>query len=209
VPLLDVNGPVERIAGLLLCGGKSRRMGRDKALLSLPHEGGERLIERVERALSAVASEILLATSRPGPYAFLGRRHVPDAVEGAGPLAGLVSGLGALSAYDIVLVAPCDVPFLTSEGLRRIAAALAASPGSDAAIPRAPDGDEPLLAAYRPRAVRALQEALLAGERKVSAALSRLPVEWLDAAAIAAGAPCFFNVNDPERLEEARSLFAR
>jgi len=172
-------------------------MGSDKAVLGIG--GGASMIERADRALSAVAREILLATSRPEPYQFLGRRNVPDAVgEDRGPLAGIVAGLEALAANEVVLVVACDLPFVSEAALRRVADELLAHPEADAAVPHTPDGDQPLCAAYRPRAARPLREALECGRLSVVEALGRIAVHR-----VAAEAEAYLNVNDRSELARA------
>lgn len=166
-------------------------------------DGGEPLIARVDRALSEAVGEILLATSRPEPYAVLGRRHVPDAAPDLGPLAGLTAGLEALAGRGVVCVAACDLPFVPGSAFRALAEVLEADPALDAAVPRSPRGDEPLLAAYRPRVARTLRLRLDAGRLAVHDALTDLNVRSVPWASLAPDWT-LLNVNDPEQLREAR-----
>src|SRR5262245_33267846 len=182
-------------------------MGRDKALVTVGVEETP-LIARVERALSEAAGEILLATSDPEPYAFLGRAHVADARPDAGPLGGLVAGLEALARHEIVCVVACDLPFVTSDAFRALSARLREAPHVDAVVPTTEKGDEPLLAAYRPRAARALRRALEAGRLAVHEAISEIVVQRAPAESIAPEC-AFWNVNDPQCLHEASLLEAR
>jgi len=81
-----------QMAGLVLCGGESRRMGRDKALLVLD---GETLVLRVARTLAEVADQVLLAPGTVGRLGVTGYPEVADDPVGAGPLAGMAAGLAA------------------------------------------------------------------------------------------------------------------
>src|SRR3954468_1318664 len=98
------------VAGLLLPGGASRRMGRDKALLEV---GGQRLVDRAATALAAVADPVLEVG--PGWSVLPAVREDPP---GSGPLAAVVAGAAALRAggHDgPVIVLAVDMPFVTVE----------------------------------------------------------------------------------------------
>jgi molybdopterin-guanine dinucleotide biosynthesis protein A len=117
------------VSGLVLVGGSSSRMGRNKALLPV---GGVPLIERVVAALRPLATDILLMTNEPAPYAHLGLPCIPDEQPGYGPLMGLYSGLKAVR-HEAVLLVACDMPFLNPALLARLVELL---PGYDLVIPR-------------------------------------------------------------------------
>src|SRR5437763_297007 len=110
----------EPLAGAILVGGASRRMGRDKALLEVD---GEPLVARLARALQGCCGEVLVVGGEPARFAALGLnvRWAPDAVSGAEPLAGI---LGALEATTLgaCLVVACDMPCVTAELLTAMAA---------------------------------------------------------------------------------------
>lgn len=93
---------------ILLAGGQSRRMGRNKALLRLQADGPT-IIEQVIAAVQPWGPP-LIVTNTPEDYAFLGLQMVPDARPGTGALGGLYSGLAAATApYNFVVA--CDMPF--------------------------------------------------------------------------------------------------
>lgn len=101
-------------AGLVLAGGASRRMGRDKALLSVD---GETLLERAQRLLLAAGADpVLVSGARPG--------GIPDCRPGLGPAGGLASVIQAQPQLidRLVLVVPVDMPYLTASSLQRLAA---------------------------------------------------------------------------------------
>jgi molybdopterin-guanine dinucleotide biosynthesis protein A len=144
-------------AAIVLAGGQSRRMGRDKALLEL---NGEPLLRRVVRRLAEVTNEIVVVGSME--YAplveGLNATVVPDRWPGRGPLGGLGTGLAAV-ASPVALVVGCDMPALAPALLLLLADACA---DHDAAFPRLGDRLEPLPAACRTSILPAI-ERLLAG----------------------------------------------
>lgn len=96
-----------KITGIILAGGKSRRMGTNKALLDI---NGIMLIERVAEVLHQTCDEILIAGGDEETYGHLGYPIAPDIFPGCGPLSGIHAGLTA-SAYEYSFVAACDIPY--------------------------------------------------------------------------------------------------
>lgn len=114
-------------SAIVLCGGRSTRMGRDKA--SLPF-GDETLLDRTIRLLETVTSDIVVV-AREGQVVPSAHQVVRDPVEGLGPLAGLAVGLRAIRG-DRAFVAACDMPFLRPSLVERV---IALSDGYEAAVP--------------------------------------------------------------------------
>jgi molybdopterin-guanine dinucleotide biosynthesis protein A len=103
------------ITGLVLSGGESKRMGRDKAFLEV---NGKPLLQiQIERLEAAGCSEILVSGPQGRTYEQFGKPVISDAVSDCGPLAGLCVGLEAASGCQVFVVA-VDLPHLTSEFLR-------------------------------------------------------------------------------------------
>jgi molybdopterin-guanine dinucleotide biosynthesis protein A len=146
------------MAGLVLCGGMSRRMGTEKALLDFE---GEVLVVRVARRIGTVASPVVLAPGTRGRLGDLGYMEVDDAVEGTGPLGGLVAGLAA-SPHPLVAVAAADMPFVDADVLLLLARLVG---DAEAAVPVTEHGLQPLHAVYSVRALPALLAALRTGRR--------------------------------------------
>jgi molybdopterin-guanine dinucleotide biosynthesis protein A len=96
-----------RLGAIVLCGGESRRMGRDKA--SLPF-GSETLVERVVRLVTPLVSELVLAVA-PGQAVPPGVRVSRDSAAGVGPLPALLDALDMIDAQHVFVVA-CDTPLL-------------------------------------------------------------------------------------------------
>src|SRR5258708_26726058 len=137
-----------RVGGIILCGGKSSRMGRTKAWLPF---GSEWMLQRVVRILSGVVSPVVVVASQgqdvPGLPADV--EFACDEQEALGPLAGLAAGLAALGdQVDAVYASSCDVPLLKAEFVDYVIAAL---DDYDLAIPRDGQYHHPLAAVYRSR----------------------------------------------------------
>jgi len=148
-------------AGIVLCGGKSTRMGTSKALLPF---GPETMLQRVVRLLSDVVSPTVVVAAGDQELPVL-----PDDVivtrderEGRGPLEGLRAGLKALPDHvDVAYVTSCDVPLLVPAFVTQM---LALSTGHDIAVMEIDGFTHPLSAVYR-RATLPHVERLLANDR--------------------------------------------
>lgn len=95
------------ISGIILVGGKSSRMGTNKALLDID---GTPMIERVARIMTHVCSEIIIVGGDKKTYGHMGYKIIPDIYPGCGPLSGIHAGLRATTHY-YSFVAACDIPY--------------------------------------------------------------------------------------------------
>ncbi len=184
-------------------GGKSSRMGEDKALIRL---AGIPLIERVLARIDGLANEILITTNRPETLTHLNLRMVGDEVPGAGALHGLKTALDAARG-EIVLVLSCDTPFVSRELLEHL---LSRAHDADAIVPKHGDKYEPLQAVYnRSRCLPAVEAALGSGERRMISFYPHvhvLPIEESILSELDSSGLSFFNVNTAEDLERAEQL---
>ena len=177
-------------AGYVLVGGRSSRMGCDKALL--PFRGGP-LAESVARAVQLAAGSAVLV-GNPRLYRHLGYAAIPDLYPGAGPLGAILTALDHTSA-DWNLVAACDMPGLSAEFLRGLVNATAGHSRADALVPIGPSGlPEPLCAVYHRRSRPVLEHAMGRDVRSVRAALKDLRVTFVSVPKVL----YFQNVNTPE-----------
>ncbi|HZS13010.1 MAG TPA: NTP transferase domain-containing protein [Candidatus Dormibacteraeota bacterium] len=160
------------VTAVVLVGGRSTRMGRDKALLVPDPTDGRTLTQLVLAALAAVASRSLLAgRSLPG----LDVPAVPDQYSGAGPLAGIAAALGAVDT-PLAMVSACDMPAIRPTLLHLLLDAARAHPEAPVVLCRSDAGLEPLLSAWRPAlALPDLRSALDAGVRSLREAIALLP----------------------------------
>ena len=196
------------VYGLVLCGGESRRMGRDKALLELR---GRSLLERAIGELAPVCREVWLGSGSEPRYLALGRLEVLDRrPRGSGPLAALEAGLALLRArgeHGWLALLACDMPGAGSALFRELLARARAD-GLDACGLAGERGPEPLAAVYSGALLESVRAALDAGQFKMTsperfpARHGALPrVAWL-----AHEEPQLFrNLNTPAELEAARA----
>ena len=152
------------LSGLVLAGGRSSRMGRDKAALKLAD--GRTLLQRQVDVLIAAGAESVQVSVRPeSEIELMHARPVLDDVADAGPLAGIAAGLRAAPA-GMVLVLAVDMPAITVEHLRRLTEIATVTQGVVALVA---GQSEPLVAIY-PSVLAASAEAWLAsGQRAVHA----------------------------------------
>jgi len=199
---------------LILAGGKSRRMGRDKTWLEL---GGAPLIAHVIRRLLPIASEVVVSTDSPGPVEDLERSLsiplivVRDQHPNAGPLAGLHAGLSAIrSAWAFTVAA--DMPFVNANLVRRM---IDLSTNHDAVVPRITPPNftqpelEPLHALYSVACLPSIEDSLRAGGGRLVSFLPRVRVAYVGDSLVRQIDPhylSFFNINTPEDLERAARL---
>ena len=185
--------PVAAVAGLLLTGGRSRRMGTDKASLDV---GGRRLAELVGERLGAVVAPAL----EVGP----GRSGLPSIAEeppGEGPLVALVAGWRALVGLGHngpVLVVACDLPLVTVEVLRL----LAVWPGPGSVVPVVGGARQPLCARWARADLERAAAGAAGGARSLQGFFGP-DVRFLDEATWGAVAPpsVFADVDTPADLE--------
>ena len=186
-----------RIGGAVLAGGRSRRMGRTKALIEID---GVAMADRVLTALRSVGADPVVVYGGDGAeLAELSAPVVPDAFPGRGPVGGVLGVLEHLGdEVDSVLVLPCDVAMIDRTTLAPIVAAATGRPGH-IAVART-DRIEPMVAIW-PTAVRTrIAELFDSGER----ALHRI-IEQLDHTDVDVDARGLVNFNTPDDLPGARS----
>lgn len=194
--------PERRLGGgILLAGGKSARMGQDKALL-LYH--GKPLLEHVAETVRPLVSEVIVVAETEDRYRLPHGRTVADLFPGAGPVGGILTGLEALGEGSHLVVA-CDMPALNVAVLRFLLEA--ATPEWDAVVPERERRAEPLCAVYRHTAAPKLRQFLASGRRAAQEALTLLQTRRIGEETLRRLDPdglCFTNINTPEELERFR-----
>ncbi len=180
-------------SAIVLAGGRSERMGRDKTRLPVD---GVPLIERVLRVIRPLFAEVIVAGGAEGRFADLaGVREVGDAIPNGGPLAGIRAGLSVCS-HPWAFVVAADMPDLDRALIRKVADL--ATGEARLVLPRHGEYLEPLHAAYH-REVAGFVDALLArGERRPRLLLDFAPVRYVEMND--AEMRCMRNVNRPEDL---------
>ncbi len=189
--------PLPDLTGVLLAGGRSRRMGRDKAQLEI---AGKTLFERSLELLREFCTTVLIAGDRPD-LARPGLPALPDLYPGSA-LGGLYTGLAAAQT-EWILVAPCDMPFPDRRIVTRL---LQHRAGADAVVPRTPKGYEPVFALYHKNCLPLMAEMLSQGEFRIYDFYQRITIRFLDPPELPAGwERTLINLNTPEdlaRIEE-------
>jgi molybdenum cofactor guanylyltransferase len=191
-----------KAGAIILSGGKSSRMGKNKALLPFKDKTN---IERIRDELQSLFDDIILVTNDPESYEFLNLKTVSDEFPGKGPLAGIHAGLMA-SDYEENIVVACDMPFISAD----LAATLVQNlKHNDAIIPVINGKQHPLFAAYQKRIVPEIEACLTEDRLRVIHLLDKLNVRYLeenDLQAYSDGSldEIFFNMNVPEEYEEAK-----
>ena len=198
---------ISNMTGVLVAGGKSRRMGRDKRLLEL---GGQTLLQRSLSVLQSLFDEVLIALAEPLPQLTgQGYRVVTDLIPNCATLGGLYTGLSSASHPRIFAVG-CDMPFLNPAVIRRLAERGAQV---DVAMPTLATGLQPMHAVYSKACLPHLERMAKAQELKVQG-LSEVPdltvrlVSEKDFLDVDPQLLSFFNINTPADLEFARKLLA-
>ncbi len=158
-------------AGYILVGGKSSRLGRDKALVEV---GGTPLVLRVAQAVGAAVDEVTLVGA-PEKYGHLGLRVIPDQISGFGPLAGILAALEETSR-PWNLVAACDMPNLTPDFLRFLLRRAVEEQAEILAPTDANGRPEPLCAVYASSCREAIRRAVEADRHKITDAFEGLRV---------------------------------
>ncbi len=194
------------VTGAILAGGRSRRLGRDKAGTLLR---GKPLALWVAAALAPVVQETLLISNYPLQHGKLEFPLVSDLIPGLGAMGGLLTALFYARTPRVVL-APCDTPFLQPDLLRRMLAA-ASRHKVEAVVCHSRKGLEPLPAVYQTRLFSRLATHLKSGDYRLRSFLAACRTVQLTPGDITGVDPeehSFFNINTPEDLEQAERLAA-
>lgn len=181
--------------GVLLAGGQSSRMGRDKALMEID---GTSMLQRGIELLRPHAKEILIIGD-PAKYATAHAQVVPDDTMGQGPLGGIITALKH-ARYVRLIVLACDLPNINDRLLMHLKQGLVGE--VDAVVPRHDGLIEPLAATYHRHAIEAFQRNAAMGAFKMSDALAEVNAEHFDLAQGQDGWPAdlFRNLNSPADL---------
>jgi molybdopterin-guanine dinucleotide biosynthesis protein A len=189
-------------AAIILSGGKSSRMGTNKALLKINEKTN---IERITDTLKMSFNDIILVTNNPEHYQFLGLQMVTDIYPDQGPLAGIHAGLLA-SKFDVNFIAACDMPFVSGE----LAEVLVNQCGDyDAVIPIINGRQHPLFAVYQKRVTEEIAHSIEAGRLRIKQLLEQLHVKYVTEENLQAYCSndlerVFFNMNHPNEYENAK-----
>lgn len=185
--------------GIILSGGENRRMGTDKAFLTL---AGKPLIEHILAVLRGVCRRVIIVTNSPERYASYEATVIPDAMDLRGPLTGIYSGI-ARSEDEYNFVVACDMPFLNA-GLISYMGGQAR--GHDVTLPRVGGLVEPLHAVYHRGVLSCIENRLRQDRRDIRGILEEMRVRYITEEEIDRFDPerqSFRNLNTRKEYEEA------
>jgi molybdopterin-guanine dinucleotide biosynthesis protein A len=148
------------VSGAILAGGRSSRMGRNKAFLPCPPDGTPLIVRQANLLRSLGISDLLISGRAGIDYAIRDARIVIDSVPDAGPLAGLAAVFTA-ARHSWVLVIAVDMPRLTTSYLQKL---LTTGAGRIGVIPQGSQGYEPLVALYPRSLLSEIESALDKGD---------------------------------------------
>ncbi len=190
---------------VIQAGGKSSRMGQNKALLPFQ---GEPLVLWVYRRLASLANEVLITVNQTMSFEFLGLPLITDLYPGKGALGGLYTGLQA-ARNPLVAVVGCDMPFVNL-ALLHAELDLLVRTEADAVIPLSDSGPEPLHAVYRRETcLPAIYKSLMADHLRMVSWLPDVKVQEVPLAEVKGYDPelhAFFNLNTPDDFKRAEAM---
>ena len=202
-------GPMAGALGVVLAGGASRRMGRDKAALLI---GGEPLLRRAVARLRLALAEVIVVGAPACASLLPGSRIVADAWPGRGPLGALATALRVIEATEATgwaLLVACDMPFTQPALLRAMARLALTTPDVDVVALRGPRGLEPLHAVYHRRCLPLALARLAGDDASLQGLLATARVREVtpdDARRLDPSGRSAFNANTPEEWRLALRL---
>jgi molybdopterin-guanine dinucleotide biosynthesis protein A len=204
----NIEGMMEiEVTGVLLAGGKSRRMGEDKRYLVV---GEQTLLERGLGVLRSMFHEVLVVIAQDSAPLDIDARVVRDLVPDCGSLGGIYTGLTQATSPYIFAVA-CDMPFLNQAVITHFTNR---KDTADIVMARLATRLHPMHALYGKGCLPAMEQMIVARQLKIQELVSHasLRVQYVTEADLLSIDPSwrsFHNVNTPEDLEAACSLLAR
>lgn len=179
------------VTALVLCGGRSRRMGRPKAFL--PY-GGTTMINHIVGVVRELFAETFIVANEPEAFEDLEVDVLKDILPYRGPLGGILSGL-LVSQYSHAFVIACDMPLVEVGLIRQL---VGKRHNADVVVASHEDGIEPLLGVYSKACIKPLEESLFNGELSLKEFLSGLNSSTFEVDENVDELPSYFNVNTPQ-----------
>ncbi|MEE9584863.1 MAG: molybdenum cofactor guanylyltransferase [Candidatus Brocadiales bacterium] len=191
------------ISAVIMAGGKSLRMGEDKACLKI---GSLSVVEFQLQRLRPLFKEIILSTNTPGRFKALDIPAVPDLIPDKGPLGGIYTALTKIENPDLFAIA-CDMPFVNPELIEYMRER---SEGYDVIVPETERGLEPLHAIYSRACIPAIKKQLDTNDNgRVISFFPDVKVRVVtkeEITGIKGGEDAFLNFNTPEDYQRALEL---
>ena len=188
------------MTGVILAGGKSTRIGTNKAFLSI---NGQRIIDRIIDIFRDVFDDIIIVTNNPIEYLHLDLKIVTDIIPKKGALGGIYTGLFYATSQHIFVTA-CDMPFINKGFIEYV---ISKAENFDVVVPCSDDGLQPLHAVYSKRCQNHIEAAIQSNRLKIKDIYSKVRVKEISTEEIRHFDPqqsLFFNINYPDDLEKAK-----
>jgi molybdopterin-guanine dinucleotide biosynthesis protein A len=188
---------INDVTGIILVGGKSRRMGKDKAFLKV---SGKPLFKRVLELLSESFGRVVLVGDREERFAGYCLSVLPDIYPGSA-LGGLYTGLYHAST-EYIFVSSCDLPFPSGEVLHHLCSL---RKGYDAVVPTTANGYEPLFALYSKACLEPIKALLDKGDYCAYAYYPQVRVRYVmcnELSRFDRDGKAFLNINTPEEFDK-------
>lgn len=194
---------------VIQAGGKSIRMGENKALMLL---SGKPLIQRVLERVKPIAQELFIVTNDISSFDFLGEKMVNDSIPNMGAIGGLYTAMDISNNHYVAVIA-CDLPFVSTAILLKGLELLMQS-DADVAIPMTgPSFYEPLHAVYRRSTCKeAIYQSIVLGQRRLVSWLPRVKVIELQSALYRELDPsglAFYNINTKDDFLKAEQIIEK
>jgi len=195
------------LTALVLCGGKSERMGRPKAFL--PYQGTT-MVGYILSTVRNLFTEVFLVTNEPELYEDLGVDVVKDILPHRGPLGAILSGLLVANNQHSFVFA-CDMPFIDKKLVRKMCGS---RENNDVLVLAHQNGIEPLIGIYSKNCIKPLEESLFAGDSSLQEFVSTLNAKafFYEEFSRVQGTeviPPYFNIDTPQDYSRAltRSVY--
>lgn len=165
-----------QISSAILAGGKSTRMGKDKALLQVD---GKTIIEHISTKLCILTDECVVIANDKEKYEFLNLPIYTDSYKDKGPLAGIERALTE-SSKDAVLFSPCDTPFISKDVYKELLHMFLKNETFDAIVPIHKGQIHPLSAIYKTSTLQIIRDCIEKDELQVKSFFNEINVMYID-----------------------------
>jgi molybdopterin-guanine dinucleotide biosynthesis protein A len=186
-----------KMTGLIMAGGKSSRMGEDKALLQI---NSQTFIQRILEVFQSVFEEVIILSNNPEIYKDSQVQVVPDLIKDKGPLGGLYTGLMKAKHHHCVIAA-CDMPFINLQ----VTSYLAGLRGYQAVVPYVKENYHPLFAAYARDCLPIIEKQIVKEKLKMVDFIKKIDTKILYEKELLPLDPklsCFININTREEYKQ-------
>jgi len=191
-----------KVSGIILAGGKSSRMGTNKALIEL---GQVKIIENIVSVFSEIFKDIIIVSNNPEEYTYLGHKVICDIIPCKGPLSGIHAGLHE-AKYFHSFVAACDMPFIQKNLIELL---VEECEDYDVTVPQLGKFLQPLYAVYSKNCIIPIEDSLNKNRFKITNFYETIKVKYINQDSIEKlgdSEKVFFNVNTKEDLEKAKNM---